>query len=394
MTEIMQEKSATLAVVRKPCLLVMAGGTGGHIFPGLAVAEQLHSQGWHIHWLGIAHKMEAEIVPKYGYDISFIEISGIRNKGWLAKAFMPIKLVRSLYQARKIIKKIEPDVALGMGGYASAPGAIVAWALNIPVVLHEQNAAAGLTNRLLARLATKVCCAFPNAFVGNIKAEVVGNPLRNNIGMVSAEKPVENITQNILIVGGSLGAQILNQVVPQSYKQLVALYQDTSIYHQTGKGKYKDVIASYGPEQMATKKIEVVEFINDMAAAYEWADVVICRAGALTVSELAMAGKASIFIPLPHAVDDHQTKNAQYLVSRGAAKLLPQAQLTPESLTQVLVDLFTQKDLLKQMANAARKAADTKATVKVSAFCQKLVDDKKTNIQGIASLMNNNEEIK
>jgi UDP-N-acetylglucosamine--N-acetylmuramyl-(pentapeptide) pyrophosphoryl-undecaprenol N-acetylglucosamine transferase len=366
-------------MTKKPCLLVMAGGTGGHIFPGLAVADELTSQGWHIHWLGTANKMEADIVPKYGYDISFIEISGVRNNGLLAKVMMPIKLVKSLVQARRLIKSIKPDVGVGMGGYASAPGGIAALALKIPLVLQEQNAAAGLTNRLLSRFANKVCCAFPNAFASNIAAEVVGNPLRKSISAVPVAKTTEAKSKNILIVGGSLGAQILNQVVPSSYQDLATLHNDVNIHHQTGKGKQKQVLESYEQALLASDRVQVSEFITDMAAAYQWADVVICRAGALTVSEVAMAGKAAIFIPLPHAVDDHQTKNAQYLVSRGAAKLLPQAQLSSANLTALLNELFSDDDVLIKMAEAALQAADQQATAKVSAFCQKLFDRKNTS---------------
>ena len=358
---------------QKPCLLVMAGGTGGHIFPGIAVADELEAQSWHIHWLGTANKMEADIVPKYGYEISFINISGVRNNGLLAKVIMPIKLLQSILQARRVIKKLKPDVVLGMGGYASAPGGIAAWTLNVPLVLHEQNAAAGLTNRLLARFASKICSAFPNAFVSTIDAQVVGNPLRKSISASNTKKVIKEQSKNILILGGSLGAQILNEVVPQSYKQLLSIHDDVNVYHQTGKKKCEQVIANYEQEHLANQKVRVSEFIEDMSAAYHWADVVICRAGALTVSEVAMAGKAAIFVPLPHAVDDHQTKNAQYLVAREAAKILPQTQLTPEELTQQLAELFSEEQILINMAKAALAAADNQATEKVAAFCQQLL---------------------
>lgn len=354
----------------QPCLLVMAGGTGGHIFPGLAVADELKNKGWRIHWLGTAGKMEADIVPKQGYEISFIDISGVRNNGLLAKMLMPIKLIKSFLQARRVIKQVQPDVVIGMGGYASAPGGIAAWVLNVPLIVHEQNAAAGLTNRLLARFANKVCCAFPNAFVKTINAEVVGNPLRKNI--VQKEKPIKERSKNILIVGGSLGAQVLNQVLPQSYKELLNDYADIHLYHQTGKGKDTEVKASYGQATLSSQKVKVCEFIDDMAAAYQWADIVICRAGALTVSEIAMAGKAAIFVPLPHAVDDHQTKNAQYLVNRNAARLLPQSSFNVESLTQLIKELFSKEPTLIAMEKAALEAADKHATEKVAAFCLQL----------------------
>ena len=363
-------------------LLVMAGGTGGHIFPGLAVADKLKGEGWHIHWLGTADRMEADIVPKHGYDISFINISGLRHKNLLAWLKLPFKLVRSLSQAFSVINTIKPDAVLGMGGYASAPGGLAAWLMRKPLIVHEQNAAAGLTNRLLARIATKVCCAFPNAFKNNITAEVVGNPLRASIGEQVEHRISEEVAKTshkILVVGGSLGAQILNQIVPISFNQLIKnSNSDTTqlpfnICHQTGKGKQKEVIEAYNQQYLANEQVRVTEFIDDIASAYQWADVVICRAGALTVSELAMAATPAIFVPLPHAVDDHQVKNAQYLVSRGGATLVKQKDLTSDGLTQLVIELFSEPKILQNMAQAAFAAADINATDKVASLCQQLV---------------------
>jgi UDP-N-acetylglucosamine--N-acetylmuramyl-(pentapeptide) pyrophosphoryl-undecaprenol N-acetylglucosamine transferase len=374
-------------------LLVMAGGTGGHIFPGLAVADKLKREGWIIHWLGTADRMESDIVPKHGYDISFINISGLRHKNLLAWLKLPFKLVNSLLQALKVIKTIQPDVVLGMGGYASAPGGLAAWLMRKPLIVHEQNAAAGLTNRLLARIATKVCCAFPNAFKSNVTVEVVGNPLRANIGNQVAPQAKQEIhdesakkIHNILVVGGSLGAQVLNQIVPLSFTQLIESSDSNTeesisrkkelpfnLFHQTGKGKQKEVLEAYDPQFLASGNVRVSEFIDDIASAYRWADIVICRAGALTVSELAMAAKPAIFVPLPHAVDDHQVKNAQYLVSRGGAKLIKQQDLTREGLTKLLNELFSEPKILQNMAQAAFAAADINATDKVASLCQKLV---------------------
>jgi len=374
-------------------LLVMAGGTGGHIFPGLAVADKLKSKGWHIHWLGTPDRMEADIVPKHGYDISFINISGLRHKNLLAWLKLPFKLVGSFLQAVSVINTIKPDVILGMGGYASAPGGLAAWLMRKPLIVHEQNAAAGLTNRFLARIATKVCCAFPQAFKNNITAEVVGNPLRASIGYQidqsiskdMVENTVEGVAKeshNILVVGGSLGAQVLNQIVPISFAQLVTdSNRDSSrdivqlpfhIHHQTGKGKQDDVIEAYQQQYLNNDKIRITEFIDDIASAYQWADVVICRAGALTVSELAMAATPAIFIPLPHAVDDHQVKNAQYLVSRGGARLVKQNDLTSDGLAKLLSELFSEPEVLNNMAKLAFAAADINATDKVASLCQKL----------------------
>lgn len=363
----------------------MAGGTGGHIFPGLAVADKLKSEGWHIHWLGTADRMEADIVPKHGYDLSFINISGLRHKNVVAWLKLPFKLVNSLLQAFSIINTIKPDVVLGMGGYASAPGGLAAWLMRKPLIVHEQNAAAGLTNRLLARIATKVCCAFPDAFKSNITVEVVGNPLRASIGEYVEHQLEHNISEdtakkihNILVVGGSLGAQVLNQIVPSSFAQLVKKSSNAkapllfNICHQTGKGKQNDVIEAYNQQDLNNDRIRITEFIDDIASAYQWADVVICRAGALTVSELAMAATPAIFIPLPHAVDDHQVKNAQYLVSRGGARLVKQNDLTSEGLAELLRELFSEPEILNNMAQSAFAAADINATNKVASLCQKL----------------------
>lgn len=358
-------------------LLVMAGGTGGHIFPGLAVADKLKSEGWNIHWLGTADRMESDIIPKHGYDISFINISGLRHKSLMAWLKLPFKLVNSLLQAFSVINTVKPDVVLGMGGYASAPGGLAAWLMRKPLIVHEQNAAAGLTNRLLARIASKVCCAFPNAFKNKIITEVVGNPLRESIGEQvdqHANKDSVKTSQNILVVGGSLGAQILNQVVPASFAKLVKESDSTAlsfnIRHQTGKGKQDEVINAYGQQKFKDEQVVVTEFIDDIASAYQWADVVICRAGALTVSELAMAATPAIFVPLPHAVDDHQVKNAQYLVGRGGAVLVKQQDLTSDGLATLLTDLFDKPETLKNMAQSAFAAADVKATAKVAGICQ------------------------
>jgi UDP-N-acetylglucosamine--N-acetylmuramyl-(pentapeptide) pyrophosphoryl-undecaprenol N-acetylglucosamine transferase len=359
-------------------LLVMAGGTGGHIFPGLAVADELNAQGWNIHWLGTADRMEATLVPEHGYEISFINISGLRNKRFVTLLTMPFKLLQSVIQARRVIKTVKADLVLGMGGYASAPGGVAAWLCNVPLIVHEQNAAAGLSNRLLSRFANKVCCAFPDAFNSNVDAEVVGNPLRVTIGKEVAvfgnTEQSERISKNILVVGGSLGAQVLNNVMPNSFKSLVEIDKTYCIWHQTGANNQTQVIASYRLEDITTGKVRVSEFITEMAAAYEWADIVICRAGALTVSELAMAATPAIFVPLPHAVDDHQTKNALYLVERNAAKLLPQKQFNQSSVTALITSLFNEPEILDCMAKAAYDAAKRDARQKVARFCHQLND--------------------
>ena len=356
-------------------LLVMAGGTGGHIFPGIAVAEYLAKQHWHIHWLGTAERMEAEIIPKQGYDISFINIAGVRKNGLKSLLLMPFKVVNAVWQSIKVLKQVKPDVVLGMGGYASAPGGIAAWLLGIPLVLHEQNAVAGMTNKILAKFATKTLSAFPNAFKAKVKTQVIGNPVRTDIIAIADEakgqrEHRELATKNILIVGGSLGAKVLNDIVPLA----IAKLQDetVNVWHQTGANNQQGVLASYQPLEHLNKQIKVTEFIDDMASAYQWADLVICRAGALTVSELAMAGKAAIFVPLPHAVDDHQTKNAGYLVACGAAKLIKQHNFNEETVAQQLAQLFNDNTAIAKMSQAAKAAAKPNATEDVAMICAEL----------------------
>ena len=351
--------------VKRPTLLVMAGGTGGHIFPGIAVAEALVQQGWNIHWLGTAERMEAELVPKNGYPISFINIAGIRNKNWQTWLKTPFKILQSVWQSIRVLREVKPDVVLGMGGYASAPGGVAAWLLRIPLVLHEQNAVAGMSNRFLSHFATRTLSAFPGAFSKRVTPEVVGNPLRSDIIAIENVMPAQPATsKKVLVVGGSLGAKILNDVVPQAMKQIKV--QSIDVWHQTGGGNEQTVLKSYQDYGLPEEKVKVTEFIDDMAAAYQWADVVICRAGALTVSELAMA---AIFVPLPHAVDDHQTKNAMYLVNCGAAKLIAQKEFNGTTLGQMLNSLFISDKVVQQMSKAAHNAAHADATKRVANVC-------------------------
>ncbi len=376
--------SRDIVATTKPTILIMAGGTGGHIFPGIAVADALSADNWQVHWLGTANKMEADLVPKYGYDISYLTISGVRGKSILSFLTAPFKLFKAIRQAKKVIVRINPDVVLGMGGYASAPGGIAAWILKKPLVIHEQNAVAGLSNRLLANIADNICCAFPNAFSSKHKVNTVGNPLRKSIIPSNADinhsVVQESHNKNILVVGGSLGAQVLNETMPKSYASL-AVNKGVAIWHQTGKKKQKKVIAAYSQKAIASGDVKITEFIDDMAAAYQWADIVICRAGALTVSELAMAATPAIFVPLPHAVDDHQTKNAEYLVNHNAAKLIPQSQLTAESMTTMIVELFADSTILSTMASNAYQAATVDATEQVTDVCKQYTDHKGQNTE-------------
>lgn len=355
---------------KRPTILVMAGGTGGHIFPGLAVAENLQAQGWHVHWLGTRDRMEAQVIPANGIDISFINIAGLRGKGIKSWLTMPFKVLQSVWQSLKVLKQVQPDVVLGMGGYASAPGGVAAWLKRVPLVLHEQNAVAGMSNRYLAKIATKVLSAFPNAFTLPITSTVVGNPVRSDISKLNTNEE-RVISKKVLVVGGSLGAKVLNDTVPQAISQIKLL--DIDVWHQTGSGNSAEITASYADYGVNKDKVKVTDFIDDMSVAYDWADLVICRAGALTVSELAMAGKPAIFVPLPHAVDDHQTKNAEYLVKQGGAKLMPQDKFNATVLAQKLNLLFSSDMALRNMAKASKSASTPNATQVVADICKALV---------------------
>ncbi|KGT88367.1 UDP-diphospho-muramoylpentapeptide beta-N- acetylglucosaminyltransferase [Erwinia typographi] len=344
-------------------LMVMAGGTGGHVFPGLAVAHHLMEQGWQVRWLGTADRMEAELVPKHGIDIDFIRISGLRGKGLKAQLSAPLRIFNAVRQARTIMKAYRPDVVLGMGGYVSGPGGLAAWTCGIPVVLHEQNGIAGLTNKWLAKIAKKVMQAFPGAFPD---AEVVGNPVRNDV--LALPLPEARLADRsgpirVLIVGGSQGARVLNQTMPQ----VAAILGDAvTLWHQVGKGALEEVNQAY--EQVHQTQHNVTEFIDDMAAAYAWADVVVCRSGALTVSEVAAAGLPAIFVPFQHK-DRQQYWNALPLEKAGAAKIYEQPQFTAE----VVADTLTRWDrpTLLQMAEKARAVAIPDATERVAAEVSK-----------------------
>ncbi|PSJ46677.1 undecaprenyldiphospho-muramoylpentapeptide beta-N-acetylglucosaminyltransferase [Zobellella endophytica] len=343
-------------------LLVMAGGTGGHVFPGLAVADLLRTEGWIIHWLGTAERMEAQLVPGHGYPLHTIDIAGVRGNGLKRLLLAPFQIMKAVWQARRVLREVRPAVVLGMGGFAAGPGGVAARLAGIPLVLHEQNAAAGLTNRLLARIARRVLMAFPGAFPAAGNTAVVGNPVRPEV--VALPAPAERIDTapqplRLLVVGGSLGARVLNEVVPQA----VALAGDIRVRHQTGRGNAEAVRAAY---QALGIEAEVNDFIDDMAAAYGAADLVVCRAGALTVSEVAAAGLGAIFVPLPHAVDDHQTKNARALADGDAALLLPQAELSAGGLAVHLQQLAGDRTRLLAMAERARTLAITDAAERVA----------------------------
>lgn len=349
-------------------VLVAAGGTGGHVYPALAVADYLREKNVKVTWVGTEKGLEHSVVPAANIPLELISISGLRGKGLLNLIFVPVKLVLAVYQVIKIFLRVKPDAVLGMGGFVSGPCGLAAFILRKPLYLHEQNAIPGLTNKVLSCLATTVMQAFPNSFKGNKNIVAVGNPIRKDISeLAEPEIRMAQRNQNIrlLIVGGSLGAQALNENVPQVLSEINKELQP-NVWHQTGKNKLDATIEKYKAVNVEAK---ISEFIEDMAAAYEWADLVICRAGALTISELANAGVGAILIPYPHAVDDHQTENAHYLTNVGAAILIQQEQLIPklkDSLTELLQAGRTK---LIEMAKAARELSKPNATQVVAEIC-------------------------
>ena len=346
-------------------LLVMAGGTGGHIMPGLAVAEHLREQGWKIAWMGNPDGMEAKLTAGRGYEMAWVHFTALRGKGWLRKLLLPFNLLRGFSQAWSQLKRIRPDVVLGMGGYVSFPGGMMAALRGIPLLLHEQNSVAGLANRVLAGVADRILSGFPEVLR---KADWVGNPVRPEIAVLPA--PTFRYAQHsgplrVLVVGGSLGAQALNEVLPKALA-LIAEDRRPAVLHQAGEKHLPMLKSLY---LSAGVQADCVAFINDMAGAYDWADLVICRAGALTVAELAAAGVASLLVPFPHAVDDHQTSNARFLSTAGAAILLPQDQLTPARLAEIA---NLPRSQLAQMAEKARELARPEATAAVAQACAEL----------------------
>lgn len=336
--------------------MVMAGGTGGHVFPGLAVAAVLQEQGWEIRWLGTSDRMEAQLVPKYGINIDFIEVKGLRGASFMRKLLFPWMLLKATLQARKHFQRWKPDVILGMGGYVSGPGGIAAYFSKIPIVLHEQNAVAGLTNKWLAYIATTVLQAFPGAFPDK---EVVGNPVRKEVYELSTLRPYQDGTPlKILIMGGSQGARILNHVLPDA---IALLQRDVVICHQAGSGNQAETAERYQHQQIMN--VDVTEFIDNVSDAYSWADLLICRSGALTVSEVAAAGVPALFVPFQHK-DRQQALNANHLVSKGAAIMIEQSELTAAALAAELEKMDS--STLIAMAAAARSVAITDAAERVA----------------------------
>jgi UDP-N-acetylglucosamine--N-acetylmuramyl-(pentapeptide) pyrophosphoryl-undecaprenol N-acetylglucosamine transferase len=345
-------------------ILIMAGGTGGHIFPGLAVADEMRAAGWDVVWMGARGGMEERLVPRHGHRTAWIRAKAARGKGVLQKLLLPANLLYSFWESARHIRSLKPDVVLGLGGYVAFPGGMMASLLNRPLALHEQNAIAGLTNRLLAQVSDKVMVAFPEALKG---AEWTGNPIRNEIAAIPPpEKRFEGRQGplRLLVVGGSLGAQALNEALP---KAVSLLQERPRVVHQAGEKHLETLKKNYASARVEG---ELVAFIDDMARRYAEADLVICRAGAVTVAELSAGGMASILVPFPHAVDDHQTANARFLSDRGAAILIQQRDLSPEKLAGLIRSM--DRIRLLDMARKARALGKPDAARVVAQRCMEI----------------------
>ena len=346
--------------------LIMAGGTGGHIFPGLAVAEELRARGWRVHWLGAPGSMESRIVPQHGFPLELIDFSGVRGKGLVTLALLPLRLLRAFWQALQVVRRVQPDVVVGLGGYITFPGGMMGVLCGKPLVLHEQNSVAGMANKVLAGVADRVFTAFPDVLK---KAQWVGNPLHSAFTRQAA--PSERFAGRtgplrLLVAGGSLGAQALNDIVPRALA-LIPAADRPLVTHQSGATQIDALRANY---QAAGVQAELTPFIDDTASAFAAADIIVCRAGASTVTEIAAVGAAAVFVPFPFAVDDHQTSNARFLVNAGGGWLVQQSDLTPEGLAKMLLN--SERTVLVDIAEKAKNMQKINATREVVAACEEL----------------------
>ena len=350
----------------QPCALVMAGGTGGHIFPGLAVAEALRERGWRVHWLGSPGSMESRLVPPRGFALETIDFGGVRGKGIKTLVLLPLRLLRAFWQALQVVRRVKPDVVVGLGGYITFPGGMMATLLGKPMVLHEQNSVAGMANKVLSGIADRVFTAFPKVLA---KGDWVGNPLRAEF--LRQGEPTERFAGRsgplrLLVVGGSLGAKALNDTVPQALALIPAETRPT-VVHQSGEKQIDALRANYAA---AGVDAELTPFIEDTAQAFADADLIVCRSGASTVTEIAAVGAAALFVPFPFAVDDHQTTNARFLVEAGGAWLVQQNELTPAALAAKLAAVT--REQLIEMAQKAKQMQKTEAVRAVVAACEQL----------------------
>ena len=353
-------------------MLIFAGGTGGHIYPALAVAQELSQRGYDIQWFGTDRGLESRVVPAAGFPLHILGAQGLRGKGWSERMKGLLAMIQSLFEAYRAIRKLPTVCALGMGGYVSGPAGMAAWLAGVPLVIHEQNSVAGTTNRMLQRFASRVLCAYPHAFQSGPVAKEVGNPVRADLleqGRLSHYAYKGGRPLRLLVVGGSLGARAINEVVPRALALLSPGFE-VQVRHQAGASHSEQVGVAY--EMIRNAQVEVFAFIEDMAAAYNWADLVLCRAGALTVAELTIMSRPSILVPLPHSIDDHQLHNAQWLSQRGGAFLLPQSELEPELLAEQLKVFAANPARLTAMAHAAAAAARPDATRDVADICEEV----------------------
>ncbi|MDG1463062.1 MAG: undecaprenyldiphospho-muramoylpentapeptide beta-N-acetylglucosaminyltransferase [Gammaproteobacteria bacterium] len=350
-------------------VLIMAGGTGGHVFPALAVARELRERNESVIWLGTERGLESRVVPADGFPLELVRVSGLRRKGLLSWMLAPFKLLLAIWDAIRLVRMHQPKVVLGMGGFASGPGGVAAWLLRRPLIIHEQNAAAGLTNRLLALFATRVLQGFPEAFSSKVQAQTIGNPVRTDI--FELPSPEQRMSRHagplrLLVLGGSQGALVLNETVPAAVAELAASESEFEIWHQSGRATYEAACKAYSE---ADVDAHIEPFIEDMNKAYGWADLVVCRAGALTIAELAAAGLGSVLVPYPSAVDDHQTRNALFMVEANAAILIPQPALSAVSLAEHLQRFATNREQLVAMAINAHAQAKPEAAHDLMQAC-------------------------
>ena len=346
-------------------ILIMAAGTGGHVFPALACAQEFVARGYQVQWLGAGRGIECRVVPEAGFALHNVSATGLRGKGLVKLIKAPFQLLRALWQSYRLIKQLKPVCVLGMGGYVTGPGGLAARLCGVPLIIHEQNAVAGTANRSLAKWAARICQAFPDTFPAQKNVLTTGNPVRSAVLQAANDKNAISQPARLLVLGGSLGAEALNQLVPQAIALLPEEIRP-EIWHQAGEGHAQRTQERY---QSVALDAQVVPFIDDVAQAYAWADLVVCRAGALTVSELAVIGRAAFLLPLPHAIDDHQTKNAEFLAQHQAAVVLPQRTTTAQDLAAQLTEVFMHSHKLIKMAQKARNVAQPNATQQVVDAC-------------------------
>ena len=363
----------------KPLVLIMAGGTGGHVYPALAIATELHERGYRVEWVGTARGLEARVVPAAGITLHTLAVRGVRGKNALSRIVAILSLIIASVQALWLTYRLSPVCVVGLGGYVAGPAGVAAWLLRKPLIIQEQNAVAGTSNRMLVPFASKILAGFPGAFSNDIESTTVGNPVRRELVERGASSTYSYTGQRplrLLIVGGSLGARPINEVLPAVILELfkTGVSDAIEVRHQCGEAHFESVRSAYG--DLNSDRIQVSAFIDDMAEAYSWADLVLCRAGALTVSELAIMGRPAILVPLPQAIDDHQSANARSLSDNGAAVLLAQAQMTVETLLEILRGYIANPQRLASMAKAAAAAAIPDATGRVCDYCEELIHDR------------------